>query len=86
MPNAFKELYPTTRVITDATEIYVEMPSSLRSQSETYSNYKHHNTAQGLVGNAPSGAVAFVSDLYTGRCSDKAITKDSGILGLLKKK
>ena len=83
MPDAFKEMYPSTRVILDATEIFIEMPSSLRSQSETYSNYKHHNTAKGLIGIAPSGAVTFVSDLYAGRCSDKAITKDSGILEML---
>ena len=83
MPKSFKDTYPTTRVILDATEIFIEMPSSLRSQSESYSNYKHHNTAKGLVGIAPSGAITFVSDLYAGRCSDKAITKDSGLYDLL---
>lgn len=83
MPSCFQESYPSTRVIIDATEIFLEMPSSLRSQSETYSNYKHHNTAKGVVGIAPSGLVTFVSDLYAGRCSDKAITKDCGILDLL---
>ena len=83
MPKSFKETYPTTRVILDATEIFIEMPSLLRSQSESYSNYKHHNTAKGLVGIAPSGAITFVSDLYAGRCSDKAITKDSGVYDLL---
>ncbi|XP_065067516.1 uncharacterized protein LOC135693070 [Rhopilema esculentum] len=83
MPNAFKEMYPSTRVILDATEIFMEMPSSLRSQSETYSNYKHCNTAKGLLGIAPSGAVTFVSHLYAGRCSDKAVTRDCGILNLL---
>ncbi len=83
MPKSFKETNPTTRVILDATEIFIEMSSSLGSQSESYSNYKHHNTAKGLVGIAPPGAITFVSDSYAGRCSDKAITKDSGIYGLL---
>ena len=32
------------------------MPKSLRSQSKSYSNYKHHYTAKGLVGIALSGA------------------------------
>ena len=41
----FKDLYPKTRVIIDYTEIFTEMPSSYRSQSATFSNYKHHNTA-----------------------------------------
>ena len=63
---------------------FLEMPSSVRSQSATYSSYKHHNTAKGLIGIAPSGAISFVSALYAGRCSNKAITKDCGILSLLK--
>ena len=79
MPKCFKEEYPTTRVILDCTVLFVEMPTSFRSQSATFSNYKHHNTAKGLVGIAPNGAVTFVSDLYTGRYSDKKVTKDSGI-------
>ena len=57
MPTAFKELYPTTRVIIDCSELFIETPSSFRSQSAAYSSYKHHNTAKGLVGINPSGAV-----------------------------
>ena len=83
MPTAFKELYPTTRVIIDCSELFIETPSSFRSQSATYSSYKHHNTAKGLVGISPSGAVTFVSDLYSGRSSDQQITRDCGILDLL---
>ena len=83
MPKCFKDLYPKTRVIIDCTEIFTEMPTSYRSQSATFSNYKHHNTAKALVGIAPSGAVTFVSDLYAGRSSDKQITKHCGILDLL---
>ena len=83
MPACFKESYPTTRVIIDCTEIYIERPSSLRSQSATYSNYKHYNTVKGLLGIAPSGAVSFVSDLYTGRTSDKKATSDCKLYSLL---
>ena len=83
MPKCFKDAYPTTRVILDCTEIFIEMPTSYRSQSATFSNYKHHNTAKGLVGIAPSGAVTFVSDLYAGRFSDKKVALDSGIYDLL---
>jgi len=83
MPNCFKEKYHTTRVILDCTELFIEMPTSYRTQSATFSNYKHHNTAKGLVGIAPNGAITFVSDLYAGRFSDKKITKDSGIYSLL---
>ena len=38
-----------------------------------------------MLGIAPSGAPVSISDLYTGSISDKDITKQSGILELLKK-
>ena len=85
MPKCFRNVYPKTRVILDCTEIFIEMPSSYRSQAATFSSYKHHNTAKGLVGIAPSGAVTFVFDLFTGRCSDKKIVQASGILDMLEK-
>ena len=80
MPDCFKENYPSTRVIMDCTELFLEQPSSLRSQSMTYSNYKRHNTAKDLIGIAPSSAIKFVSDLYAERMSDRKITKKCGIL------
>ena len=83
MPACFKVAYPKTRVIIDCTEIFIETPSSCRSQSVTFSSYKNHNTAKGLVGISPSGYPSFVSSLYAGRVSDKKITKDCGILKLL---
>ena len=70
MPDCFKQTYPQTRVIIDCTEIHIEMPSSCRSQSVTFSNYKHHNTAKGLLGISPNGYPSFVSNLYGGRTSD----------------
>ena len=83
MPECFKTTFPSTRVITDCTEIYVEAPSSCRSQSATYSSYNNHNTAKGLLGISPNGFPSFVSHLYGGRTSDKKLTKDCGILSLL---
>ena len=62
MPKCFKEKYESTRVILDCTELFIEMPTSFRSQSATFSNYKHKNTAKGLIGIAPNGAITFVSD------------------------
>ena len=49
---------------------------ALLELSVTYSNYKHHNTAKGLVGISPSAAVTLVSYLYPGRSRDKQITND----------
>lgn len=40
MPREFKTRYPTTRVILDATEIYVEQPRLPELQQMTFSNYK----------------------------------------------
>lgn len=82
MPISFREKYPTTRVIIDATEIKVEMPSSLTLQSQTYSNYKSTNTLKGLVGISPAGNITFLSQLYTGSISDSELTERCGILNL----
>ncbi len=83
MPKCFKDQYPDTRVILDCTEIFIEMPSSFRAQSQTYSTYKSHNTAKGLIGIAPNGFVTFISDLYGGHISDQKITEMCGIIDLL---
>lgn len=83
MPTEFKDLYPSTRVIIDCTEIKTEKPSSLALNSKLYSSYKSSHTWKGLIGIAPHGAVIFISSLYTGSMSDVEITKLSGILDLL---
>ena len=80
MPADFKEKFPTTRVIIDCTEVRCEMPSSLLLNSELFSSYKNHVTLKGLVGIAPSGAITFISQLYTGSMSDREIVTRSGFL------
>ena len=79
----FKETYPTTRVVIECTEFFIEISCSIRSQSVTCSNYRHHSPAKALTGMTPAGAVSFASDLYTGRTSDKQATRDCGIINLL---
>ena len=55
MPAAFKERYPKTTAIVDATEVKVNIPSSLLLQSQTYSSYKSANTLKGLIAISPAG-------------------------------
>ncbi|XP_073254897.1 uncharacterized protein [Porites lutea] len=78
----FKVKYPNTRVILDCTEIKCQMPSSLLLNSRLFSSYKNHTTLKGLIGIAPSGAITFTSQLYTGSISDREIVERSGILDL----
>ena len=85
MPKSFSGMYPNTRVVIDATEIYVEKPSLPDIQQMTFSNYKNSNTFKVLVGISPSGAIIFISDLYPGSISDKELTRKSGILELLQR-
>ena len=85
MPKGFKELYPTTRVIIDATEIYVEAPALPELQQMTFSSYKNNNTYKGLIGISPGGVITFISKLYPGSISDQMLTRKSGLLDLLEK-
>lgn len=80
MPADFREKLPSTRVVIDCTEVFCKMPSSLLLNSELFSSNKNHVALKVLVGNSPSGAITFVSQLYTGSISDRKIVLRSGIL------
>lgn len=80
MPQCFKKLYPSTRIIFDGTEIFIEKASDYVVHSSTYSQYKSHSTARGIIGITPSGFVSFVSNLYPGRISERDVILRSGIL------
>lgn len=69
-------------MIIDCTEIKTETPSTLLLNSEFFSQYKNACTVKGLIGVAPSGAVTFISKLYTGSISDRKITEESGFLDM----
>ena len=83
MPPYFKKWYPTTRVIIDATEFYIEKPSSLARQSATWSSYKNHNTFKVLVGISPDGTLVYISHLYEGSMTDVDLVAQCGLLSLL---
>ena len=61
MPEGFKKLYPSTRLILTCTQIFVQTPTSLLLQSQHYSTYKSNTTLKGLIGITPNGAICFVS-------------------------
>lgn len=84
LPTAFRDKYPATFSILDASELFIQTPSDLFLQSSSWSNYKHHNTAKFLIGCTPNGAVSFVSELYVGSISDIELTKVSGYVDTLK--
>lgn len=86
MPPNFKEKYPNTIIIIDATELRIQTPSSLLRQSQSYSSYKSTNTFKSLIGVDAKGGIVFVSQLYIGSISDKEIVIRSGFLEILKNK
>ena len=83
LPPTFAELYPSTVMVIDATELRCEVASSLPAQSQLFSQYKSHTTVKGLVGMTPDGAVCFVSELFAGAISDRDLVTRSHFLDLL---
>ena len=83
LPKPFRSNYLSTRVILDATEIYIEQPHPPELQQMTFSNYKNGNTYKALIGISPDGVITFVSSLFPGSISDKALTRQIGMLDLL---
>ena len=84
MPAEFKPDYADTTVILDCTELRCQCPTSPLLQSEVFFAYKSHCTLKWLIGIAPHGATTFISSLYAGSISDKQITRESGIISLLR--
>ncbi|XP_068085171.1 uncharacterized protein Camp [Anabrus simplex] len=82
-PLAFRQKYPSTRVIIDATEITIAKPKNPTAQQATFSTYKNANTTKVLIGINPSGFISFISDAYGGAISDRQLFIRSGMLDLL---
>ena len=85
IPESYKKKYPATRVIIDATKVKVAQPSNPAEQYMTFYSYKNTNTFKSLIEITPSGAICFVSSLYSGSISDKESIRQSGFLPLLEK-
>ena len=70
-------------MIVDCTEVFIERATNLLARSQTWSNYKSHNTVKYFIGITPQGTVSFVSRSWGVRVSHKQITQECGILSLL---
>ena len=81
MPTCFQEPFgKKVAIIIDCFEIFIDRPSNLSARASTWSNYKHKNTAEVLLGITPQGVISYVSESWGGRASDKYITEHCGIL------
>ena len=85
MPKSFRKNFPSTRIIIDCSELYVQTPRAVDAQRSTWSSYKSHNTFKFLLGIAPSGQITFLSKLFCGSISDREIVVQSGFLDLVDK-
>ena len=62
MPMEFKTAFGgRVPIIIDCFEIFTDRPSNLLARAETWSSYKHRNTAKFLIGCCPQRAISFIS-------------------------
>ena len=78
-PRAFL-CFRNVRASVDATELRCQMPRDYGEQGNKYSSYKHSNTFKCLIAVTPSGAAAFVSDLWEGSVDDVTLFEKCGIM------
>ena len=79
-PSNFKEMFPKTRVILDATEVPIQRPKHCDSQRITFSTYKNRNTLKTMIGISPRGQVTYVSPSYGGSASDRQMFERSPLV------
>ena len=83
-PSIFEEgNYRDVCYITDATEVFIGTPKSLKVVAACYSDHKHHHTAQYLISINTNGHSNHVSWGWGGRACDNHATQHCGFLGIL---
>jgi len=56
MPICFQESFrKKVAVIIDCFEVFIDRPSNLKARASMWSNYKHRNAAEVLIGITPQG-------------------------------
>ena len=83
LPKEYRKTFPKLRCIIDCSEVFIQKPANLKYQAATWSDYKHHNTVKFLVAITPQGSIAYISELYGGRTSDRHIVVNSGFLNYI---
>ena len=63
MSSEFKEKYPSTYVVINATEFKIEKPANPDLQVATWLKYKMTNMLKLLVAIPPDGVISFMSPL-----------------------
>ena len=66
LPASFKEKFSSCAVIIDGLDVFIDRPSCVLARAQTWSSYKHHNTAKFLIGITPQGTVSFISKGWGG--------------------
>ena len=73
-------------MIVDATELKIQVPSSLQKHREACSTYRSHTTYKSFIEVDPNGGIMFVSQSFEGSIYDKQIVQRSGFLETVKQK
>ena len=71
--------YSSCKIIINCTDIEIAAPKLMSQQSQTYSTYRGMNSFKVIIGVAPNAVITYVSDLYPGSVSDKALVQESGL-------
>ena len=85
LPLCFKRFYPNVRCIIDCTEVFIETPSSLSTQTQCWSDFKHHCTLKFLVAITRNEMFSYVSPCYGGRASNRFIFNNCAFVSRLER-
>lgn len=84
LPHSFKAYRHKAESKMDYFEIQIEKPSSVMTQSMTWSEYKKCNSVKYLISITSDELLNFISPGKPGRCSDMELVRGSGYLDCLR--